>query len=401
MAVPQVQFFTPTRFHGKDEEDGVEWLQRYEAAGRYNAWTPRELLTNFERYIEGSCRQWYQCLTPVPIQWEYIPEIAPLIGAAMIPRRPQVKTLFEVSFQQENYTLYQEQKLRDKKQERGESATSYYYDVLNLCRKVDQNMAEQTKLNYLYKGLDRGLLRKIYPLQPPTCTDFLAKVKVFTTTELLANQLCSQERESRSLAEKLNEEVNVTINCLRMENMKIDEEKEELKKQIRQLQQQKEGLSVGFMEKDTSTTFKEEDFGRKFEYLKNEVEIMKNELAHRNLSYSYQGDYYENNQDQDSYSNYGELQESSQNFYRPNKNYESETCQLSWEPDIPQQECESFYPVQDDWDETTNSHSQVEGPICYLPSTMFPLQVSQLTNSYCICSGLSCGYYRTGRVSLY
>ena len=82
-------------------------------------------------------------------------------------------------------------------------------------------MAEQTKLNYLYKGLDRGLLRQIYPLQPATCADFLAKIKVFTTTELLANQQFSQEREARSLAEKLNEEVNVTINCLRMENMKI------------------------------------------------------------------------------------------------------------------------------------------------------------------------------------
>ena len=75
MAAPQVQYFTPPTFLGQDDEDGVEWLQRYEAAGRYNNWTETELFSNFERYIEGACRLWFQCLAPAPTQWEDIPEI--------------------------------------------------------------------------------------------------------------------------------------------------------------------------------------------------------------------------------------------------------------------------------------------------------------------------------------
>ncbi len=174
MAAPQVQYFTPPTFLGQDDEDGEEWLQRYEAAGRYNNWTATELFTNFERYVEGACRLWFQCLAPAPTQWEDIPEIlAANNGGVRVPPVPQVKTLFQRSFQQQNYALYQEQKLNEKKQERDQSATTYYYEVLGLCRKVDPNMAELTKLNYLYKGLDRGLLRQIYPLHPVTCADFL------------------------------------------------------------------------------------------------------------------------------------------------------------------------------------------------------------------------------------
>ncbi len=48
--------------------------------------------------------------------------------------------MFKVAFQQGNYVLFQEQKLRNKIQKENEDTTSYYYDVLDLCRTVNRNM---------------------------------------------------------------------------------------------------------------------------------------------------------------------------------------------------------------------------------------------------------------------
>ncbi len=279
MAVPQIQFCTPPTFHGKDDEDGVDWLQRYEAAGRFNNWGVGELFTNFERYSEGACRLWYQCLAPAPTQWEDTEEIlAANNGGVRVPPSNQVKTLFQRAFQQQNYALYQEQKLREKKQERDESATTYYYEVMSLCRKVDPNMAELTKLNYLYKGLNRALLRQIYPLQPVSCNDFLTKVKVFTTTELLANQQYSKEKVVRDLAEKLHQTDNSAINWLKAENLRKDEELKKLHK----IQQQKDGVTMSVIRHDTSKEVeKDSAWAQQFKQLQLDVETMKNTAANK------------------------------------------------------------------------------------------------------------------------
>ena len=68
-AQPQKKFCVPPTFFGKDDEDGVDWLQRYEDTGRYNSWGEPELLQNCGRYIEGACRKWFRCLTPAPTHW--------------------------------------------------------------------------------------------------------------------------------------------------------------------------------------------------------------------------------------------------------------------------------------------------------------------------------------------
>ena len=119
-ATPQIQYCDPPTFHGKDDEDATEWLARYEASGRYNNWDDPALFTNFERYIEGACRQWFQCLVPAPTHWEDTLEVPAANGAARIPPMLQAKSLFKAAFQQENYALYQEQHLRNKIQERDE-----------------------------------------------------------------------------------------------------------------------------------------------------------------------------------------------------------------------------------------------------------------------------------------
>ncbi|KAK4007549.1 hypothetical protein OUZ56_012707 [Daphnia magna] len=47
----------------------------------------------------------------------------------------------------------QEAKLRQRKQGINESRIEYFYDVVDFCRRVDPRMSEETKVDYLFRGL--------------------------------------------------------------------------------------------------------------------------------------------------------------------------------------------------------------------------------------------------------
>jgi hypothetical protein len=76
-----------------------------------------------------------------------------------------LRTVFLKEFQQQNYKLFQETRLRNRIQGIEESTTNYYYDFIDLCRVVDPAMAEATKTDYFLGGLRHSLVQKFYPLQ--------------------------------------------------------------------------------------------------------------------------------------------------------------------------------------------------------------------------------------------
>ena len=190
---PKRQFVAPPKFKGTLDEDASEWIQRYESTGLYNRWEPADLAANFCMYLEDSARKWFMCST-LPAHWRDTPEV---IGVPAAQNRVEVlaaaaevglKTKFLQEFQRENYALFQEAKLRNRDQGVEEETSRYYYDVIDLCRSVNPNMSEETKLEYLYRGLKSSLLEKIYPLRPRTCAEFLALVKIHTEASMIANR---------------------------------------------------------------------------------------------------------------------------------------------------------------------------------------------------------------------
>ena len=52
----------------------------------------------------------------------------------------------------------------------------FFYDVLDLCGKVDPNMAEPVKLQHLWRGLKPSLVEKFWSMKPATTDEFLAEV---------------------------------------------------------------------------------------------------------------------------------------------------------------------------------------------------------------------------------
>lgn len=65
----------------------------------------------------------------------------------------RLRTVCLNKFVQDGYARNQETKLRSRKQGIDELTQEYFYEVLNLCRKVHPAMTEAAKLNYLFRGL--------------------------------------------------------------------------------------------------------------------------------------------------------------------------------------------------------------------------------------------------------
>ena len=189
MAVrPQLKFIAPPTFCGLPNEDASDWISRYESIGQYNRWADADLRANFPMYLDGTARKWYRCLAAIPAGWADT-QPQPANPADPLPDLVEgLRTQFLREFQQENYALFQEKKLRSRVQGMEEPTTSYVYDVLDLCRLVDPTMPDPTKLEYLFRGLRPTLVEKIYPLRPRTCTDFMSQVKVFEEAANMANR---------------------------------------------------------------------------------------------------------------------------------------------------------------------------------------------------------------------
>ena len=74
-------------------------------------------------------------------------------------------------------------RLRNRKQGPVEPLLHYYYDVLDLCKSVKQDMPEEDIINHLLSGLRPSLVKKLVPLELATCDDLLEKAKLFIRAE--------------------------------------------------------------------------------------------------------------------------------------------------------------------------------------------------------------------------
>lgn len=138
-------------------------------------------------YLEGSAWKWYLCLgTDAPEEWLSTEEVEATDTEDAVEAVEGLRERFLKDFQQGNYRLYQEAKLRARVQGPDECPTVYYYDVLNLCRVVDPAMSEAQKIENLFRGLKPALIEKVYPAKPRKCSDFLSLIKLHSEATIMA-----------------------------------------------------------------------------------------------------------------------------------------------------------------------------------------------------------------------
>lgn len=189
MAASVQKFIAPPVFSASPEEDAVDWIERFELAAAYNRWSDADQARNFVMYLEGPARKWFLVNTH-PNHWEDLPARPDPTDPTLphLPAESGIKTQFSAAFQQANFSLLQEAKLRQRTQGNEEDVVSYFYDIVNMCRLVNPNMSQEQQLEYLYRGLKPSLLQKIYPQKPASTADFLDLAKLHMEATMLANQ---------------------------------------------------------------------------------------------------------------------------------------------------------------------------------------------------------------------
>ncbi|XP_057377946.1 uncharacterized protein LOC130699908 [Daphnia carinata] len=63
-------------------------------------------------------------------------------------------------------------------QGKDEDVTEYYHDVLDMCRIVQPDMAEEVRIDHLFRGLSPTLYERLYVLGIKTCEDFLEEARL-------------------------------------------------------------------------------------------------------------------------------------------------------------------------------------------------------------------------------
>lgn len=175
-ATPQARpFIGPPTFKGTPEESVTEWLTCYEHVASLNTWDADTKVKFLYLALEGDAKKWYttQILTGAPDSWE-----------AWTTR---IKSCFSSRHAAEIAHL----RLQNRIQLPSERPEQYYYDVMQLCARLDPTMTEEDRLRHLLRGLSPSTMEKIVISNPGSCAEFLQILQRINQAALMARASCT------------------------------------------------------------------------------------------------------------------------------------------------------------------------------------------------------------------
>ena len=164
---------SPRAYDGSTNVD--EYLDHFSQIAKCNNWNAKLQLSRIPIYLSGPANLWYRSF---------------MHEAETEGETPTIQMVFEglrKEFRPQNHRTVYQSHLSSRKQGLNEAVQTYYYDILNLCMRVDPHMSEQDKLFYLCQGLKSTLLEKVMPFEPKTCKELLQKCKSIEEAEIMAN----------------------------------------------------------------------------------------------------------------------------------------------------------------------------------------------------------------------
>jgi hypothetical protein len=162
----------PPTFTGGEKDDPKDWLERYEIAAQQNNWNDVAKVSQFGAYMDGVARQWYTNVDNRPGLWADTP------AAGNTPAVVGLRSAFLNEFQSSEYKRALQKKLKNRRQSPKEPLMTYFWDVIDLCKKVDPNMSETDQVKHATDGLLPKLKEKIIPYQVTTKKDFIKHAKL-------------------------------------------------------------------------------------------------------------------------------------------------------------------------------------------------------------------------------
>ena len=242
-------------FSGKPSENPREWLERYENIALFKKWDDAAKLQHVPLFLDETALNWYRILKPDDKkEWK------------------DFKANFLEVFEQDRYQQRVEIQLQHRVQEAHESPIKFYFDVLRLCKMVEEKtgktMDETTKVENLLRGLQPYLVKKLWPLVPDTIKDtssFLVEMKrhheaaevsrysmarelnnpALSLMAAMANQMKSSARLPTSAAPLLQQEAGMVKRSTMVTRDEFDKQAEDFKKMFNELKKEKQVANRG------------------------------------------------------------------------------------------------------------------------------------------------------------
>ena len=164
---------SPKTFDGSTNVD--EYVEHFYQIARCNNWSPKLQMSRIPIYLTGPANLWYR---------SFLNEMETSGKDVMIDN---VFEAMRKEFRPQNHRTVYQSHLSSRKQGLNEPVQVYYYDVLNLCRRVNGDMSDEDKLFHLCQGLKSTLLEKVMPFEPRSCKELLQKCKSIEEAEVMAN----------------------------------------------------------------------------------------------------------------------------------------------------------------------------------------------------------------------
>lgn len=149
MAVGGNNYIKVKPFSGNGDEDIISWLDRYEAFA--DGWNDGSKVAKIRAFLSGTAEKWFN--VHVKGQGLTFDELKDAMKAQFLPM---------------NYQSYLKQKLFTRKQKFDETVASFIIEIEDIIQRVDGDMPEVDKVNYLLNGMRPEIAKTLYAWNPQT-----------------------------------------------------------------------------------------------------------------------------------------------------------------------------------------------------------------------------------------
>ncbi|XP_077528456.1 uncharacterized protein LOC144140817 [Haemaphysalis longicornis] len=152
----------PPFFNGTDDQDAEDWLATFERVSTHNNWHDKHKQNNVSLSFTGVAETWYKNHGSDLRTWsDFKTEFTKVFG------RPALRK------------LRAEQHLRERPQRTNESFTSYIEDILDLCKRANNDMTEEGKIKHILKGIDDDAFQMLLAKNPRTVAELINACQEF------------------------------------------------------------------------------------------------------------------------------------------------------------------------------------------------------------------------------
>ncbi|CAF1292664.1 unnamed protein product [Rotaria sordida] len=147
------------KYSGKSDQDADEWLKDLTATFRMADITESQALKIIPTFLEGHAKQWFNENNTIFESWSAF------------------KVAFIHTYSSPTAKQLASNRLRTRQQRYDEAVIEYYTDVMKLCKLVDPNMTDASKLDHLYRGLKSSLMKEVLRQAPSTPSEFFEQAR--------------------------------------------------------------------------------------------------------------------------------------------------------------------------------------------------------------------------------